>query len=209
MKTNQKGFSVVEIIVVIVVIGLLGTVGWLVYDRQKGEVSSKQASTAQTEPETEKKETPEQEEAKPKALAKGTFGDGGEYGTLQAEGYPTTVKRDEAFCEVNCQQYDYILFNITRTENTNIFNYLKSISGNSFVQDKAIGIGCLANGEVSYYNSSDSKGLKEYKLSKEDTAKIINATAEKPLVLELERLKFTSGSGAPTCYSHFTTFTLL
>jgi prepilin-type N-terminal cleavage/methylation domain-containing protein len=34
MKVNQKGFSVVEILIVIVVIGLIGTVGWLVYDRQ-------------------------------------------------------------------------------------------------------------------------------------------------------------------------------
>ncbi len=34
MKSNQKGFSAVEIVVVIVVVGLLGIVGRLVYDRQ-------------------------------------------------------------------------------------------------------------------------------------------------------------------------------
>jgi prepilin-type N-terminal cleavage/methylation domain-containing protein len=44
MKQNQKGFSVVEILIVIVVIGLIGTVGWLVYDRQK---SPKQSETTQ------------------------------------------------------------------------------------------------------------------------------------------------------------------
>ena len=37
MKNNQKGFSVVEILIVIVVIGLIGTVGWLAYDRQKSK----------------------------------------------------------------------------------------------------------------------------------------------------------------------------
>lgn len=44
MKSNQKGFSVVEILIVIVVVGLLGAVGWLVYDRQK---SPKQSETTQ------------------------------------------------------------------------------------------------------------------------------------------------------------------
>jgi prepilin-type N-terminal cleavage/methylation domain-containing protein len=34
MKNNQKGFSIIELLVVIFVVGLLGLVGWLVYDRQ-------------------------------------------------------------------------------------------------------------------------------------------------------------------------------
>jgi prepilin-type N-terminal cleavage/methylation domain-containing protein len=49
MKTNQKGFSVVEILIVIVVIGLLGTVGWLVYDRQNSKEDKEQANTSQTD----------------------------------------------------------------------------------------------------------------------------------------------------------------
>lgn len=32
---NQKGFSIVEVIMVILVVGLIAAVGWLVYDRQK------------------------------------------------------------------------------------------------------------------------------------------------------------------------------
>ncbi len=58
MKQNQKGFSVVEILIVIVVVGLLGTVGWLVYDRQS---SHKQALTDKTTPssnDTKKPTTP-------------------------------------------------------------------------------------------------------------------------------------------------------
>jgi prepilin-type N-terminal cleavage/methylation domain-containing protein len=49
MKTNQKGFSVVEILIVIVVVGLLGAVGWLVYDRQKSSNKEQASSTTQTE----------------------------------------------------------------------------------------------------------------------------------------------------------------
>jgi len=48
MKQNQKGFSVVEILIVIVVVGLIGTVGWLVYDRQKSK-NNEQPKTTQVE----------------------------------------------------------------------------------------------------------------------------------------------------------------
>lgn len=37
MKTNQKGFSVVEGLLVLLVVGLIGTVSWLVYDRQQND----------------------------------------------------------------------------------------------------------------------------------------------------------------------------
>lgn len=59
MKVNQKGFSVVEILVVIVVVGLLGAVGWLVYDRQKSETDNK-ATTSQMTQQEQKQETPKQ-----------------------------------------------------------------------------------------------------------------------------------------------------
>jgi prepilin-type N-terminal cleavage/methylation domain-containing protein len=49
MKAHQEGFSIVEILVVIVIVGLLGTVGLLVYDRQKDktpEISNTQVGTS-------------------------------------------------------------------------------------------------------------------------------------------------------------------
>jgi prepilin-type N-terminal cleavage/methylation domain-containing protein len=206
MKANQKGFSVIEILIVIVVMGLLGIVGWLVYDRQSNQTNKEQ--TANTQAQSDKTETTKQEETKLKALEKGTFGDKGEYGTLQAEGYTTTVKRGEAFCEENCQQYDYVFFNITKSENTKIFDYINSNAGNAFVQDKAIGMGCVANGVISYSNSSDTVS-KEYTISQSDTQKILAATKDKPIRLDTERLQSTGGRGAPTCYSHFATFKVL
>jgi Tfp pilus assembly protein PilE len=45
MKANQKGFSVVEILIVVVVVGFIGAVGWLVYDRQKSKTNDNQANT--------------------------------------------------------------------------------------------------------------------------------------------------------------------
>ena len=55
MKRNEKGFSVVEIIIVIVVVGQLGAVGWLVYDRQKTKTDNKD-TTIQTSQQEDKKE---------------------------------------------------------------------------------------------------------------------------------------------------------
>lgn len=58
MKSNQKGFSVVEILIVIVVVGLFGAVGWLVYDRQKSKTDNKEAAS-QTSPQ-QKQEAPKE-----------------------------------------------------------------------------------------------------------------------------------------------------
>lgn len=50
MNKNQKGFSVVEVLVVVIIVGLIGAVGWLVYDRQKEpqDAAQNNQSTAQT-----------------------------------------------------------------------------------------------------------------------------------------------------------------
>lgn len=195
---NIKGFSAVEILVSVVIVGLVGALGWLLYDRQINTENNKQA------------ETPKQEAALPQTLSKGNFGDSGEYGNLQAEGYTTIIKRSEPFCEQNCKQYNYVFFNIARTENTNIFNFIQTNEGNSFVQgDKAIGMGCVAEGQIYYYNDSDANGEQEYKISKEDTTALLRASAGKPAALEIEKLQYSSGKGASPCSSLFTFFKLI
>ena len=62
MKSNQKGFTIVEILIVIVIIGLVATVSWLVYDRQKNRSIS--VSKVQPISSQEIKETPKQEKEK-------------------------------------------------------------------------------------------------------------------------------------------------
>lgn len=57
-KLNQKGFSVVEVIMVIVIVGLIGAVGWLVYDRQQDKSETQEQKTSIT---TESKSEPAEE----------------------------------------------------------------------------------------------------------------------------------------------------
>jgi prepilin-type N-terminal cleavage/methylation domain-containing protein len=47
MSSNNKGFSVVEILIVVAVVGLIGFVGWKVYDNRQSDNSKQQASTEQ------------------------------------------------------------------------------------------------------------------------------------------------------------------
>jgi len=57
MKNNQKGFSVVEILIVVVIVGLVGTVGWLVYDRQKSKSDDKDTAVQTSQQESSKNQT--------------------------------------------------------------------------------------------------------------------------------------------------------
>lgn len=52
MRTNQKGFGAVEVVVAIVIVGLIATISWLVYDRQRSQTTEKQDTTQQTSRET-------------------------------------------------------------------------------------------------------------------------------------------------------------
>lgn len=56
MKANQKGFSIVEILIAVVVIGLLGTIGWLVYNKNYDK-PAKSNTTATTPTESTEKNT--------------------------------------------------------------------------------------------------------------------------------------------------------
>lgn len=47
MKSNQEGFSVIEILLVIVVVGLIGAVGWLAYDRQNNSSDTTEDTNTQ------------------------------------------------------------------------------------------------------------------------------------------------------------------
>lgn len=60
MNKNQKGFSVVEVLVMVIIVVLISAVGWLVYDRQssKADPAVTPTSTSSTQQNTAVEEQP-------------------------------------------------------------------------------------------------------------------------------------------------------
>jgi len=124
------------------------------------------------------------------------------YGTAIITGYPELMERQEAWCDEDCDTYIYVGFNILETDDEYLFGLLTENSGNAFIGDKSIGLGCAFDGIIKYENDSDEFGMMEYEVPAELSADILNATEKNPITIEVEKYKYTGGRGAPTCYSH-------
>jgi hypothetical protein len=143
------------------------------------------------------------------ALNKGTFAyDESLYayhGDFDATGYITTMEMDESFCTENCQTFNYAFFNILEVTNELVETYVDEKAGNAFVGDMSIGIGCVADtGLLWRKNHSDEFGMQTKTHSVASSEKLLNATAENPVTINIKREPSTAGAGAPECYSHFT-----
>lgn len=139
---------------------------------------------------------------------------------VYVEGYADVAVIEEPFCSENCEndqrcldncaEYTYVYLRITENGNPDFEKFLQQNSGDPFGEEQhAVGLGCLEDEVIMYANHSDAFGMKEFSLSKEDTAKLLNATAQKPLIVHLQKLPLSAGRGAPVCYSHFATIELM
>ena len=121
------------------------------------------------------------------------------YGKVQVLGYAYTEKKFLGGKDT------YVFFKVLQSSGNNFSVYLNNHDGNSFVKKNAIGLGCIVNGKIGYYNASDEFGDKDFDISGDDTSKILNSSKAKPIKLNLEKLKFSSGAGSDSyCYSHMT-----
>lgn len=126
------------------------------------------------------------------------------YGTLTATGYLVTNEVNEPFCEEDCATYTYASFVITETNNESLKQYIDEQLGNSFVGESSIGIGCVDENEMIWReNDSDEFGMQEYRSSESTSAALLASSEENPVTITAERYLYTSGRGAPACYSHF------
>ncbi len=132
-----------------------------------------------------------------------TFSATAESGTLEVTGYAEKVAKLTG--ATGTETVDYIYFYVVGTNSNEIYTYINNHSGNAFFKTNAIGLGCLDNNKIHYWNASDANGEKKYELSAEDTAKIMNSTSANPIKLELTKMPYSSAKGAPTCTSMMTT----
>jgi hypothetical protein len=125
------------------------------------------------------------------------------YGNLIVNGYMTLSEMPEAFCEEDCLIYTYAFFNVLETDNEFFADYIESQTGNAFVGEASIGLGCVENDILWRINDSDEFGMQEYTTSQEMSEAILSSDKENPVTIEIERYLLTLGSGAPDCYSPF------
>lgn len=205
MKSIQKtsGFGVIEVILLLVVIGIILMTGWVVYNRQQESGSTSTPSQEQSSPTLEK-----------------AFGENGDFGTLQAEGYTSKTTAETGSCgigEEDCEETEALLFHITDTDNSHISQFINA-SDHAHPEDSFL-LGCLENDRLSYFNPYDIydaegnlefRTIGEFSQSEEETSQLLNATIDEPITLELRKLQYSHpGKGMPGCAALFTTVEIL
>lgn len=135
-----------------------------------------------------------------------SFEDGVPVGTVHVRGFAETEIVVEPFCDDDfCPEYEYVFLTITESDSQEFENFLNEYGGNAYASDNRIGLGCAEDEQIVYENDSDVYQRKEFVLSEELSRDILASTPENPVSLTLTKLPLTGGSGAPACYSHFTT----
>lgn len=157
------------------------------------------------------------------ALPEGTFAkfnsQYGEYyaGTVFVKGYSEIKRVKESFCDITnmnesgtepCNESEYVLFHIVKNGKTpNFDEYLPKewpADGNQFFGEKAIGLGCIHDGNIVYSNDTDSYEIVNGTLGTDLSKKILGSDIDSPIALKLTKKTYTRGRGAPACYSHIT-----
>lgn len=130
-----------------------------------------------------------------------TFNISTESGSVDVLGY-ITIEKIENF-ETD-ETNDYVFFNVVDTKSNDFKTFLEGLSGNTFGGKDKIGLGCINNGKIYYFNSSDGKELENYEIGETSSKKILDSTEGNPIKLRLTRLEYNGGTSAPICYSHIT-----
>ena len=132
----------------------------------------------------------------------------GFHGTLTLTGYLDIQKRVCNPGDMCGETVDYASFHFTDTNDQDVHGFLGPYEGNSFGGPNIVGIGCYQQdtNRIYYQNDADATGMIEGEIKGEDLDLLLNSNANNKVELTLTREIYTSGRGAPDCYSHFKNF---
>jgi len=137
----------------------------------------------------------------------------GYHGTLTLTGYikqtevPTYASEGD---ETPSGSVNYVSFVFTKSNSTLFAAYLAENNGNSYASNNSIGLGCYDRMHNGIYSVNDSDaGEVTNNILGADLAALLESTSAKQVNLELEKPIYTSGHGAPACYSHFRNFKIV
>lgn len=136
--------------------------------------------------------------------------DGNFEGTLTLTGHLDVKQRVCNEGDMCTETVDYGTFIFSETSSDDIYEFIGIQKGNSFVEQRAIGIGCVEKdlNRIYYENFSDKEKVQK-QIVGDSYERLLNSSPENPVQLRMTRLTYTSGQGAPDCYSHFRDFDVL
>lgn len=149
----------------------------------------------------EENKTPALADTNPQTAAFTQTQNDGFYGSLTLTGHIETLKREDV-------TYAYFVFDAVN--NTALDAFMDVNDGNSFAGGNKIGIGCHQETQkrIFYENFSDSGNI-QGAITGGDYDKLMASNKDNKVQMKMYRDIYTSGQGAPTCYSHFRGFDVL
>ncbi len=198
MEENKRGKTGLKILVIILFITILGLLGFgyykyndfnTKYDNLKQELEELKKEKTSNENTNNKTENTTSDS---NTFKLDSSDHNGGYGTVIVTGYSKIDHKDEN--NMFNKAYDYLYFHILDSKNSDFLKFIDSHAGNDFVDEKAIGLGCVENNVIKRINTSDELGEQDFKSTTEQKDKIINSTKENPIKLKLTRLTTTQDS---------------
>jgi hypothetical protein len=189
------------LIVLALVLGLLVGYQWGHAQAENAQVTLNENTGDNNNDNDEENETPAPTTPTPQTTTFTQTTEDGYYGTLTLNGYIEVLQRENV-------KYAYFVFD--KVNNTALDAFMDMNDGNSFAGANKIGIGCHQEPQkrIFYQNFSD-KGNIEGTIVGADYDKLMASTSTKKVQLKMYRDIYTSGQGAPECYSHFRGFDVL
>lgn len=193
------------VVATLVIIGLVGQAAYKYLYKTPAELPPQQKQEEITSSLILKKEVPD--ETVPVFQKSDQYGF---FGTLRLTGYLDIVQRCGFFVEECNETFNYVFFVFTETNNELINDFLDQNKGNSFVKDNAIGLGCYQEDKNRIYSTNDGDDkVFENIISNKDLENLLLSNESNLIKLQLTKPIYTSGRGAPDCYSHFRQFKTL
>jgi hypothetical protein len=128
----------------------------------------------------------------------------GNYGEVYVRGYAVREELWDTRCTKDCTRYDFVYLQMIETGNESFAEQMEEwYLPDGRPAEGKIGIGCVEQGMVGYWNKSDELDMQEFHLSKEMGAELLGSTEDHLVTVRLKKLKHSRGSGAPICYNNF------
>jgi hypothetical protein len=208
----NRTLTTVLVIVALVIVATVGyyfgyDYGWEKAQKERDAAALEQAQQEVNENKSAPSPTPVPQ---PTTGAFQKDSQGNYFGTIILTGYLDIQKRVCNPGDMCGNTVDYAYFVFGNTDNQAIKEFTGSQSGNSFVSGDRVGIGCqLKDIKIIRYENFADSGEMVGEIKGGDYNNLIAATKAKPVQLKMTRELYTSGRGAPDCYSHFRDFDVL